>query len=461
MPVKEDSTNGKSSRSLADQIYGYLAEDEDARVCLDIPDSACDEQPRAFTLQLVAQTLTKVGDALASARLVLAWMLASLAAPAIFIALLVPLRESLALVPQLFIAQVIRQRPIRKSLWVMGSIGQGLALSAMLPVVLLLEGFNAGLAIILLLSVFSLSRGVCSVAAKDVLGKTISKTRRGRLTGYAAAAAGLVTLLVATALLLGPLIEETIGPSAGHADTGYLEARLLFVILLGSAALLWFAAAVVYGRIPEVPGAVEGGGNAITEAFRSLSIIKTDAGFRQFVIARALLVSIAFSIPYLVVMIQKAGSGDVTNLGALLLADGAAGLISGRFWGRWSDSQSHRVMAVAAALGVGAMLAALLLDRFIESALGHIVVAGSILFVAAVSHQGARVARKTYLVDMATTQNRARYTAVSNTVIGLFLFSGAGLGLIDAYFGTSAVLWLLVVTGMLAVFHSLSLKSVT
>ena len=67
------------SRSLAEQIYGYLAEDEDARVCRDIPESACDAQPRSFTLQLLALALTNLGDALMSARLVLAWMLATLA----------------------------------------------------------------------------------------------------------------------------------------------------------------------------------------------------------------------------------------------------------------------------------------------------------------------------------------------------------------------------------------------
>ncbi|HKK23536.1 MAG TPA: hypothetical protein VJ947_07605, partial [Pseudohaliea sp.] len=45
-------------------LYTLLAEEEDARVCRDIPDAACHEQPAAFTLQLLAQTLSKLGDAL-------------------------------------------------------------------------------------------------------------------------------------------------------------------------------------------------------------------------------------------------------------------------------------------------------------------------------------------------------------------------------------------------------------
>lgn len=443
-----------AERTLAEQIYGYLAEDEDARVCKDIPESACDEQPESFSYQLLALTLTKFGDALVSARLVLAWMLAALGSPAIFIALLVPLRESLALLPQLFVAQVMRERPIRKWFWVIGSVGQALALAAMVPTVMSLEGFAAGATITGLLVVFSLSRGICSVAAKDVLGKTVSKTRRGRLTGAAASAAGFITLLVAGILLAGPFLESATGLVVP-------QDRRLFAMILGTAALLWLFAAAAYARIPEVRGATEGGGNAITEAIRSLSLLRDDRQFRRFVIARALLVSTAFAIPYIVVLIQRAGSGGIADLGALLLASGAAGLLSGPLWGRWSDSGSERVMAAAAALSVAVMLLTLLLHHFLQALLGNAVIAATILFIAAVAHQGARVGRKTYLVDMASSETRAQYTAVSNTVIGLFLLAGAGLGIVDAWLGTTAVLWFLVVAGVIAVFRSLALPRVS
>ena len=46
-----------------------------------------------------------------------------------------------------------------------------------------LEGTAAGWAILGLVTLFSLARGFCSVASKDVLGKTVPKTRRGRVSG--------------------------------------------------------------------------------------------------------------------------------------------------------------------------------------------------------------------------------------------------------------------------------------
>lgn len=434
-----------------EDLYTLLVEDEDARVCRDIPDAACNEQPAAFFRQLLAQTLTKIGDALTSSRLVLAWMLSTIGSPPIFISLLVPLRESLSLLPQLFIAQWIRGHAIRKWFWVAGSIGQALALLAMIPPLLWLPGPRAALVIVLLLALFSLARGVCSVAAKDVLGKTISKSRRGRLTGMAASAAGLVTLLVAVMLWFAPRLGPT---SAEGGDT------VLFALLLGTAALLWLLAAAVYSRIPEVPGATEGGGNAFSQALGSLGLLVTDNGFRRFVLARMLLVATAFAIPYLVVIIQHAGGDGVGTLAGLLLAEGAAGLLSGPFWGRWSDHASHRVMAAAAALSAGVIGATLLCFYLAPPLLSQLAVAAILVFSAAVAHQGARVGRKTYLVDLATGETRSSYTAVSNTVLGLFLLSGAGLGVVDALYGSAFVLLLLLGTCILASLFCLSLTPV-
>ena len=404
----------------------------------------------AFALQLLSQTLTKIGDALTSSRIVLAWMLASLAAPAIYISLLVPVRESLSLLPQLFVAQRVRQHAIRKLFWVGGSVTQALCLLGMLPAIIWLEGHALGLTVISLLAVFSLARGVCSVAAKDVLGKTVSKSRRGRLTGLAGSAAGLITLAAAGALMVyGSATEQR---EAGDPA--------LFIALLGVSAAAWLLAAALYARIPEVAGATEGGGNAIVEAIRSLGLLRTDPGFRDFVIARILLVSTAFAIPYVVIILRSAGSGDSYSLAALLLAEGLAALLSAPLWGFWSDSASHRVMAAGGAVSVLAMSITLLLGYQSPELLGSALAGGALIFLCAVAHQGARIGRKTYLVDMADGGNRASYTAVSNTVVGVFLFSGAGLGLIDAAFGSSSVLWLLILVGVAGVWRSISLPRV-
>jgi len=435
-----------TDKKLTERVYGYLAEDEDARVCKDIPESACNEQPRSFVLMLLSLTLTKLGDSLVSARLVLPWMLSSLGAPAMFISALVPLRESLALLPQLFVAQKLREQPVRKWFWVAGSIGQAVSLLAMLFAVATLDESALGWSVVVLLATFSLSRGVCSVANKDVTGKTVSKTRRGRMSGVAASAAGLLTLLTALVIIFAPDMEGQ---------------RSLFVGLLGAGVVLWFAAALLYAGIPEVAGATEGGGNALTEALKSMSLLWQDRQFGHFVISRALLVAAAFAIPYIVVLIQREGESELTSLGSLMLASGLAGLLAGRFWGRWSDSASHHVMAAASVMSTLVISAALALYYWIPEALGAQWVAALLLFSSAVAHHGARVGRKTYLVDMATQDNRAQLTAVSNTVMGVVLLAGLLLGWVDAAYGVAVVLWALGAIGLLATLAALRLPDVS
>lgn len=439
------------TQELTEKLYGYLAEDEDARVCKDIPESACNDQPQAFIAHLVALSMTKLGDSLVSARLVLPWILSSLGAPSAFISALVPLRESLALLPQLIIAQQLRETPVRKWFWVAGSIGQAIALVGMLFSVLTLRESALGWAIVVLLTFFSISRGVCSVSIKDVQGKTISKTRRGRLSGLAASIAGFLSVITALVVLFSPTL---FGASVTAGNT------FIFASLLGVAAMLWFVAAITYAQVPEVPGATEGGGNALIEALKSIRLLWQDKQFGSFVLTRALLVSSAFAIPYIVVMIQRSGEGSLTSLGGLMLASGIAGMLAGRFWGKWSDSASHHVMAAAAFIAVGVMAAALAMFTMASDLLAQQWLGGLLIFIAAVAHHGARVGRKTYLVDMATQDNRAEFTAVSNTVIGLVLLLGIVLGAVDAYAGVEAVMLLLIALGIIAGVRALTLPNV-
>lgn len=173
-----------------DSIYEYLANEEDARVCRDLSAEACRVVPHNFFLIIAANTLSKLADSLANPKTVLAWMLEYMQAPLFLIGLLVPIRESGSMIPQLVIASWIRRMEFRKWAWIAGSLIQAASVTGMGITALYLQGHSAGWLVIGLLVLFSLGRGLCSVAFKDVLGKTIAKTRRGLLGGYSASISG-------------------------------------------------------------------------------------------------------------------------------------------------------------------------------------------------------------------------------------------------------------------------------
>jgi len=413
---------------LAGSLYDLVTGDEDARVCKDIPDAACNDQPENFFLQLGANVCTKIGDELASARLVLPWLLSAAGAPAFFIGLLVPVRESLSLLPQLFVAAAIRAQAIRKWFWIWGSVVQGLCVMAMAMAALSLKGAAAGWTVVGLLVIFSLARGVSSVSAKDVMGKTVSKTRRGTLTGYATAAAGLVTVAAGAWLQLG----------SGEPDGAGGVVGLLLV-----AGGLWMLGAFLYAGIREQPGATEGGGNAGREALASLSILVSDAPFRRFVITRALLVSTALLVPFYAALAREETDGGIGGLGALLVAAGIASTVSSGFWGRMADRSSRDVLRLAAT--VAGLLSLVVAGWAMAGSPGlpsGVVVVGA-FFIIGIAHAGIRIGRKTYLVDMANAQTRATYVAVSNTAIGVVLLAGGVFGLVADWVGTAETIGLL------------------
>ena len=414
-----------------ERLYALVANEEDARVCTDISEQACREVPGNFFRIIVSSMFTKIGDLLINPKTVLAWLIVAVGAPQALVGVLVPIRESGSLIPQLVIGAWVRRHPIRKGFWVMGAILQGLAVIGMAMAVWLLNGVAAALTIIALLVVFSVSRGFCSVAMKDVQGKTVPKSRRGRLAGLASTLSGLVALAVGL-LLFG-----------GSSDPD----MQFYSMLLLAAGLCWFVAAAVFAGLDEFEGEAAGGGNALREAIGSLNLLARDAPFRNFVIARAFLMASALGSPFVVVLAQHHSQGAAL-LGGFVVASGLASTVSASVWGFMADASSRQVMILGGGLAALVCLVVAGLTLLDPSWHGGSWFYPGAFFVLAIAHSGVRIGRKTYLVDMAGGNKRTDYTAVSNTVIGVLLLAAGGLSAAVAMLGASWALLLLGTMGL-------------
>ncbi|ERJ17773.1 major facilitator transporter protein [Salinisphaera shabanensis E1L3A] len=415
--------NATPDSSRIRDLYDLVTGDEHARVCRNLSDEACREQPTNFFIHLVALLANKIGDLIASPKLVLPWLMGALGAPVWMTGLLVPIRESLALLPQLAVAGWMRAKPRRKWFWVVGSAIQGASVVAMIAVALTLEAVPAGTAILLLLAVFSLGRGVCSVSYKDVQGKTIAKTRRGTLSGYAASAAGGVAMALGLLLWLTPIGDATLTP---------------LLVLLAIAGAAWLFAAITFSSLREYAGATEGGGNALKTAWQSLGLIRSKPGFARFIGVRGLLVATALAAPYYATLARDSGGEAIANLAILLALSGLASLVSAPFWGKFSDRSSRQVLILT---GIVAGLLNLVVAACAWFDLGDTLgvwpfAAG--YFVLAGLHAGVRLGRKTYLTDLGNNDDRAQLTAVANTTIGLILLAGGGLIALIGLLGAAA-----------------------
>ena len=430
------------NKDTLDQVYSLIANEEDARVCTDISEEACREVPRNFFLILGSNVLTKLGDLLISPKTVLAWLLSAIGAPAL-VAWLVPIRESGSMIPQMVIGAWVRRKPVRKWFWTLGSFGQAASVLGMAASVWFLEGYAAGAGVVGALVLFSLARGFCSVSMKDVQGKCIPKKRRGRLSGLASTIGGTATVIL-TALLFW-----------NRGDPGVL----FYTLLLLLAACLWIIAGFLFASVDEYEGETGGGGNALGDALKSLSLLRDDAPFRHFVITRALLLCSALASPYFVVLAQK-NSDTGWLLGIFLLASSLASSISASVWGWMADESSRRVMIRGAIVASGACLAVGLTALFASEATSSVWFYPAGFFVLSIAHAGVRLGRKTYLVDMAGGNKRTDYVAVSNSAIGLILLATGLFGLLSSLIGAAGMLLLLSGVGLAGALLAVSLPEV-
>jgi hypothetical protein len=413
---------------LSSRVFDFATGDEDARLCRDIPDSQCRDQPVNFSLQIVSQALSKTGDALSDSKVVLPWLLGSVGAPVFFIGLLVPIRESLALLPQILVGGFIRRFAIRKGWWAASSLVQGICTLLMALCALGgLRGAPAGWTIIGLLIVFSLARGVASIAAKDTLGKTVSKGKRGRVSGFAATASGIAAGIIGLFLALAP-------PEA--RPDGLLYA------MIGASGIAWFAAAATFIRIHEHPGATDGG-RGLGDLIRDqVMLLAHDPELQKFLAARTLMIATAMLGPLYVTFAQQRIGGTLDNLGWLIIASGFAAAVSAAFWGALSDRSSRTTMVLAAAMAGLLGVVVLTLLQVAPDITGHTFFFAAALFILGIAHAGIRIGRKTHIVDLASGDRKAEYVALSNSIIGVLLAVLMEFGL-EAAIGTLSVAALL------------------
>ncbi|MCM5569700.1 hypothetical protein M6I34_04185 [Burkholderiaceae bacterium FT117] len=445
MPPEPDATPQIDTHQ---RVYEILTGEDQGRVCRDIPDAACREQPRNFLTHVASLAATKTADGLADPKLVLAWLLGAVGAPAFMTGLLVPIREAGALLPQLVIAASIRALPIRKRVWAIGSVVQGIAAIGVGLAALLLEGAAAGWTMLALLAALALARSACSIAHKDVLGKTVSKSTRGTVTGTAGTASAI--LLLGFGVLLGTgLLERSVGVIAGA----------LFV-----AGLLWIGGALLFASLAEAPGATEGGGNPLAVAVAQFGLLRDDPQLARFVTIRCLLLATTLAPPFLVAMEARNIGAQAVGLGAFVIASALAAIASSYVWGRLSDVSSRRVIVSAGLIGTVALLASAAVGAGLGRPIGLDVASPlalpALVFALAIAEQGVRLGRTTHVVDMAGQSRRAAYTALSNTITGVLTLGAGVFGLLAQAVGEIAVLLVFAAMAALAVWLAKGLEEV-
>lgn len=382
--------------------------------------------------------LQNLGDQIVASKTVLPALFNAAGVPAFFTGLLTPIRESGSMLPQAALTPWVTTHRARKRLWMIGSTGQAISAAVIALAAFFIRGAWLGVIVLLALAALSLFRALCSIAGKDVQARTISKGQRGRVTGSATALGGGATLLAGVILfLLGDLTISTMG----------------IVLLVGAST--WAIATRVFSHVEEpVP---EGEQEGIDKSWWSdtWKLFTDDAQFRNFVIVRALLLVSALSTAFIVLL-----HDDLSGVFGFVIASGLASLIGGRVSGIFSDKSSKNTMAAGAAASSVIILLIVASSHWASDALNAWVMPLG-FFAVNLAHTSVRVARKTYVVDMAGGDKRTQYVGAANTMMGIILLIVGGISSVIALAGPEAALIFLVLVGFIGVWRAGSLKEVS
>jgi len=378
---------------------------------------------RNARLIIAGQSSSKLGDLICNAKTVLTWLMGAVGAPPALTALLVPIRESGSMLPQAFISGFVKKSRKRKRIYLFGAIGQGLCLGAMALAAFTLNGIAAGWAIVITLAFLSLARCLCSIASKDILGKTIPKGTRGKITGTSSSISGFLGLGAALLLTFGGSLSNT-------------QNSFAWIILCGS--LFYLLASSLIGLVDE-EDSPESTATLLGDIRGRLRMVWEDATLRRFVIARSLLLGSALASPYLVLLSQQSGF-DLRSLAAFVLASGVASALSSPIWGSLSDLSSRNTMIIGGIISGGFGLLGLLIATSIPSLATSIWTWPILFLLLNIGYTGVRIGRKTYVVDISGNEKRTDFVSASNTVIAVMVLLLGGVASILQSINSSAAL---------------------
>lgn len=422
-----------NSANPCERLYRWLARAEVENDSRDLPPPARQALGANFLLIGSSLVLTKLGDLLASPKIVLTWVLSSIGVSTSVISYLVPIRESGALLPQIFLHSWVKSHAYRKGLWRFGAVVQGLSVLAMAWVIGVLPAGLAGPGVLALMIVFSLARSLCSLTVKDIQGHTLPKQRRGRLSGLASAVAGMLTVCVGLLFLR-------------HQEQASLP---YYLVLLSVAGCLWLLAAWLFSRIQEPRHAQAAPTAALSQIAAGLGLLRDDRLFRHFVLCRALAMGSALAAPFLIVLAQSKAT-DMAAFGTLLLAGSLGSSLSASVWGFMADHSSRTVLIRATLSAALCCLSVVATECWLTvQGVWHL---ATLYFVLSIAHAGVRIGRQTYLLDMADGNRRTDYVAVSNSIIGLLLLCMGAITSVLAAWSVPAVVLLLGLSCLAAAF---------
>lgn len=390
------------------------------------PISSEGEARRSFMLAVLNGSLFRLAEALIDPPLVLTWFVSRLTNSNLLIGMIVPLGNAGWFLPQLFFSARVHQMERKMRVYTTTAVVRTIVWIVLAAVVWLTDTPS-----LLLIGVFVLyiaarmSAGPAGLAFFDIVAKTVSPRRRGRLFAWRLFFGGILGLgggWVVNTVLNHPLLPFP----RGHA--------LLFLLY----TVVFVPACVVFMAIREPPGIAVSERPALKEQLRRAKHILTeDSVYRRFLITKVIMALAGTALPFYGVYAKNVLGAPEGMVGLYVTTRIAAQLLFNLPWGWLSDRRGNR-LALRLQIMVTSLtlFSALALVGFV--ALAHPqgtwlpYLALPLFFLDGALLPTYILTGNNFLLELVPEAKRSLYLGLNNTLMGIvILISGFGGLMVD------------------------------
>jgi MFS family permease len=338
----------------------------------------------------------------------------------IFVGLAVGIRQAGWYIPQLFVANYVSAKPRKMPTYIFWGFFRGFGILGIALSILVFGGYDKSVLLCMFLlfwSMYQLSGGMAGVSFMDVVGKTVSRERFGKLWGYRFFVGGLMALGSVAALKF--ILDEYDFP---------LNYEIIFFL----AFIIVAFAVISFCLAKEDPDASVRPPKKLKELFAECAaILKNDRRFRLLLILNGVFMFWANASPFFSVFAKEHKLMGEDFSGFTLAK--MLGIISAYFvWGKMQDSEKfgrhYGIFSVVCVVAF-AMPGCVLLSAVPALADASQIILLGVYFAIGSISSGFFIASSSALLFIAPENNRPIYIGLMNTILGpviLFLALASG-----------------------------------
>lgn len=408
--------------------------------------------PQNFNLGVINGILYFLAEILMDPTLVLVAFLTNLNAPPLLLGAVLPIRDGMTSLPQLWVSGFLQSWPKKMRLYnIMTYFRITIWVCLFLSITFVSNPFLLLILFFVFYSLVNFATGVNSLAFLEVVAKTVPPRRRGEFFAWRFGMSGLIG--IAASLSVRYLLDPANGWKFPHN----------FSLLSGLYLLLATTAILLYTRVDEPPDVVILPQRSFAYQFaRSWQILKANLTYRRYLVMQSTLLIANAATPFFAVyVIQRLGVSQ-GMIGVYLAATITANLL-GNLLFAWISLNfgNHKVMVIASIAGV-CMSALVIVLVILAPRLPNAATIASIWLIPVFALSGLRttgigVSGNSLLLDLSPVTERSIYIGFTNTILGIVLLLSALGGLVYAAWGFIVLLIISLVAHLLALNFGLRL----